>query len=256
MRGLGSLAVFGVGYCGRALLDKARRRRVTTHAYSANTLVEEGTRLDSRQLQAVESFDRGVADGAYDAAVVTFPPEGTVAGFWEVLARKARRVVLLGTTGIYLREGGDRPVLTESTPLVPDHPRAAAEAEVAARAGVVLRLAGIYGSGRNPGRWAREGRLIYEDRQLNLVHVDDVCRAALFLTVHPNPAQILNLSDGQTHTSRDVIDLLVERAAFEHPRTPVQSTRPDGFVSNQKFLELAPGFAFQDFGKVLLALNT
>jgi nucleoside-diphosphate-sugar epimerase len=255
MRGLGSLAVFGVGYCGRALLDKARRRKVTTHAYSANTLVEEGARFDSRQPRAVEAFDRSVADGAYDAAVVTFPPEGTAPAFWEVLARKARRMVLLGTTGIYRREGAGRPVLTESTPLVADHPRAAAETELADRGGVVLRLAGIYGAGRNPGRWVREGRLVYEDRQLNLVHVEDICRAVLFLTVHPHPDPVYNLSDGQVHTARDLIDLLVDRAALEHPRTPVNGTRPDAFVSNQAFQEAAPGFAFQDFEKAILALN-
>jgi len=256
MRGLGSLAVFGVGYCGRALLDKARRRRVTTHAYSANTLVEDGARLDSREPRAVDSFDRSVIDGAYDAAVVTFPPEGTAPGFWEILARKARRIVLLGTTGIYRREGAGRPVLTEATPLVEGHPRAVAETEVASRGGVVLRLAGLYGPGRNPGRWVREGRVLYEDRQLNLVHVDDVCRAALFMTVRPDPSPVYNLSDGQVHTARDLIDLLVANAGLEHPQTPAATGRPDGFVANDAFLATAPGFAFQDFGKAILALNS
>ncbi len=256
MRGLGSLAVFGVGYCGRTLLDKVRRRGLTAHAYSANTLVEEGARFDSRRAESVASFDRTVADGTYDVAVVTFPPEGTIPGCWEMLSRKASRLILLGTTGIYQREGKGRPVLTEQTVIADDHPRAEAEAEVVARGGIVVRLAGIYGSGRNPGRWAREGRMVYEDRQLNLVHIDDIRRALLFLMVHPDPAPVYNLSDGQAHTARDLIDLLVEGAAFEHPRQLVSSARPDGFVSNQAFLEAAPGFAFQDFRKAILALNT
>ena len=255
MRGLGSLAVFGVGYCGRALLDKARRRRVTTHGYSANTLVEDGARVDSRRPESVASFDRTVGDGTYDAAVVTFPPEGTVDGFWEALARKASRVILLGTTGIYGRDGTGRPILTEATAIDPAHPRAAAEAEVMDRGGIVLRLAGIYGSGRNPGRWVREGRLTYEDRQLNLVHVDDVIRAVLFMTVHPSPSPVYNLADGQVHTARDLIDLLVLQTGLVHPREPVSSARPDGFVSNEAFLEAAPGFAFHDFRKTILALN-
>lgn len=256
MRGLGSLAVFGVGYCGRALLDKARRRRITTHGYSANTLVEDGARVDSRRPESVASFDRTVGDGTYDAAVVTFPPEFTVDGFWEVLARKASRVILLGTTGIYRRDGAARPVLTEASPTEPGHPRAAAEAEVTRRGGVVLRLAGIYGNGRNPGRWIRDGRLTYEDRQLNLVHIDDVIRAVLFMTVHPRPSPVYNVSDGQVHTARDLIDLLVEHAALAHPREPVSGDRPDGFVSNVSFLQAAPGFAFRDFRKTILALNT
>jgi nucleoside-diphosphate-sugar epimerase len=254
MRGVESLAVFGIGFTGRVLVDRAQRKGLMVHGYSANTVLDDGVRMDARDPAQVDVFGRLQPDGFYDCAVVTFPPDGVVDSFWPLLFRKARRVLLCGTTGIYARAGTGRATIDESSPLIEGHVRIPAEEVVQSHGGIVLRLAGIYGGFRNPAAWARGGRLNYEDRQVNLVHISDIVRAILSLAIHPGPRTVYNLADGQRHTARDIIDLLVDKDLLEHNRDAVPLTREDAFVSNQAFLDDVPGFRFLEFPKELLKM--
>lgn len=97
-------------------------------------------------------------------------------------ASKGARVIFLSSTGVY----GDRQgAVDEATPPSPttNSARAVLEAEqglfeACGRRLTVLRLAGLIGPGRHPGRWFAGKRDIPNgDAPVNLVHLDDVIDA-------------------------------------------------------------------------------
>jgi UDP-glucose 4-epimerase len=144
----------------------------------------------------------------------------------RALARAAReagvgRLIAFSTINVY----GPTPagaIWDETSPLRPDswYAETKAQAEDAARAElstVVLRLAAVYGP-RMKGNYPRLLRTIARGRFIpigdgrnrrTLVHVRDVCAAALAAAEHPAAInQTYNVTDGQIHTLREIIDVL------------------------------------------------
>ena len=71
----------------------------------------------------------------------------------------------------------------------------------------VLRLAGIYGPGRNALRNMAEGtarRLVKKDQVFNRIHVEDIGRAALFLAQKPLGG-VWNITDDEPGPPQDVV---------------------------------------------------
>lgn len=237
------IGVFGLGLAGGAVAELAGRLGWEVAGYSRSRSLGAGRGWDASR---AEDSRRLIDEGCrFEAAVATFPPQDAWPGFWPYLAGAAPVAVLLGTTGIYLREGR-RPAITESSPIQPDHPRTPAEESFLASGGIVLRLAGIYGGPRNPLRWIREGRVGYEDRQVNLIHFRDIALAVAEVFRRKPVPRLFNLADGQRHTWRQIIDTLVERGQIRHDRAPVPLKRPDSFVENRLFLSEYPDFEFRD----------
>jgi len=160
------------------------------------------------------------------------------------LAREAaragvQRVVLFSTIAVYGSRGGA--VVSEDTAPRPDTEyartkRRAEEAllgEVAsdgAPSGVVLRLAAVYGA-RVRGNYRTLVDLLERRRfvpvgpglnRRTLVYEDDVARAALIALEHPAaPGRVFNVTDGTTHTVRDVIAAICRALGRTPPRLHV-----------------------------------
>ena len=75
------------------------------------------------------------------------------------------------------------PWIDESAPIDLTKPRVQGEEYLRNEHGaIVLRVAGIYGPGRNPLDWIRQGRVGPSRKYVNLIHVEDlaaICLAAL-----------------------------------------------------------------------------
>ena len=129
-----------------------------------------------------------------DRILVSVPPnehgDRVLAAFGEALAgaQKLSGIVYLSTIGVYGDSGGEW--VDEATPAKPDsqrgHARLAAERawqELGARRRVpvaVLRLAGIYGPGRNVLIQLVDGsarRIVKPGQVFNRIHVDDIAQA-------------------------------------------------------------------------------
>ncbi len=247
------LAVFGLGFVGDVLVRQAVAADHAVDGFSRRGGAGGGGVFDAGAPDCERALD-GFGSEAYDCAVVTFPPAQAHASFWPALQMRARRRMLLGTTGIYRRaEDCSVPIITEESPLEEVHPRLAAEQAFGESGGIVVRLAGLFGGERNPVRWIRDGRVGYEKRQANLVHAEDVARALLALAALDAPRAVYNLADGQRHTWREIADALVEMGVME-PLPPRVRTRADGFVAPQRLLADLPGFAFSDFWTLLVEL--
>ena len=136
------------------------------------------------------------------------------ARFLAALERPPRRIVYLGTTGVYGDCGGDW--VDESRPPAPavDRARRRWDAEQRFRAWreatggelVILRVAGFYGPGRLPLERLRRGLpLLREDESpfSNRIHVDDLVSAAAAAMARGADGAVYNACDGHPTTMTD-----------------------------------------------------
>lgn len=212
------LFILGLGYSARHFV----RRYGDSFSHVAGTVRDPAQRNDLAGLE-VHPFSesrpaREMVQQVRDADVllVSIPPGGTgdpaIAAFGDVLQGSRRKVVYLSTIGVYGDHGGAW--VDESTPpqAVLDRTRMRVAAEQAwmdtARGdAVILRLAGIYGPGRNALATLRAGtarRIIKPGQVFNRIHVDDIA-SAIMATVHHQGGGIWNVCDDQPAPPQDVI---------------------------------------------------
>ena len=154
-----------------------------------------------------------------------------------------KRVVLTSTIGVYGPSGGR--VLDEESTAVPDsfygQTKLAAERIVLAarRAddgqpiGTVLRLAAVYGS-RVKGNYSRlvqalaGGRFLpigHGSNRRTLVYDKDVAAAVRMALEHPHAAgQVFNVTDGEIHTLRRIIEAICAGLGRRPPRVALPVT--------------------------------
>jgi UDP-glucose 4-epimerase len=151
-----------------------------------------------------------------------------------------KRLVFFSTISVYgsTESGG---VCDESSPTRPDswYAESKLEGENIVFAGcpsVVLRLAAVYGP-RMKGNYPRlvnalqRGRFVMIGDGANrrtLVHLQDVCDAAILVAEHPKAlGHIYNVTDGRIHTLKEVIAAICGALGKEAPRfsLPVGVTR-------------------------------
>ncbi|TFV40932.1 SDR family oxidoreductase [Bradyrhizobium frederickii] len=151
-----------------------------------------------------------------DVLLVSIPPGSTgdpaIAAFGDVLAAGRRKIVYLSTIGVYGDHGGGW--VDESTPpqatLDRARLRVAAEQawmDVAHGNAAILRLAGIYGPGRNALATLRAGtarRIIKPGQVFNRIHVEDIA-SAIMATIRHGSGGTWNVCDDEPAPPQDVI---------------------------------------------------
>lgn len=191
------LVIGGSGYIGSRLVSLARE--VGMVAVSASSRAQPGEdriRLDTRDgaalTQALQGMDAVVNCVAGDAASIA---EGARTLVQSATAAGCPRIVHLSTMSVYGALEGDVDERATPGPLLGWYDRAKRDAEqqiasftAGGGSAVLLRPGCVWGPGSElwvgrVGRWLRSGRLgdLGEagDGWSNLVHVDDVCIAAL-----------------------------------------------------------------------------
>jgi len=227
---------FGLGYAARRVLAQLPGVEA-----SGATRDPEAARAWRREGVAAWAVDDPVERPALEAALrgaetllVSAPPDengdaalqrfgGTIAA-----APALARIVYLSSVGVY----GDRDGawVDESSAPAPSSPRArrrlAAEREWRAFVegrGVrvdVLRLAGIYGPGRNAIEKIRRGearRIVKPGQVFNRIHVDDIAAVAVRLIEAGGPGAIWNVADEQPAPPEDVIVFAAGLLGVEPP---------------------------------------
>ncbi len=235
-----SLVILGTGYTGRVLFRQARASgRIVFAASRApdSTLMdlppEQRLRFDLDHAETWEALP------AQADAVWTFPavPPDTVRAFGEKVAHRLRRLVVLGATSAY--DGSPQAVRGEpvdETVLV-DRTIARVQGEEFLReryGAIVLRAAGIYGPGRNPLDWIRQGRVGYSHRFVNLIHVEDLAAIILRTLEDGTPGDTYNVSDGTPRRWSEIMDAAAARWGTAKP-LPADPT-PGKRISNRKLL--------------------
>ena len=143
-------------------------------------------------------------------------------------AGSLRAVVYLSTIGVYGDHGGAW--VDETSAAAPrserGRARLAAEAQWRAlgeAAGVpvhILRLAGIYGPGRNLLLKLREGgarRIAKPGQIFNRAHVEDIAQAIGLALAAPGPGGVWNVTDEEPAPPQDVIAFAAQLLGLEPP---------------------------------------
>ncbi|AWM09363.1 SDR family oxidoreductase [Bradyrhizobium symbiodeficiens] len=215
------LFILGLGYSARHFA----RQHGGSFSHIAGTVRDPAKRDDLAVIE-VHGFSGGsparetverVRDA--DVLLVSIPPGTTgdpaIAAFGDVLAGGRRRIVYLSTIGVYGDHGGGW--LDESTP--PQSTLDRARMRVAAEQAwmdigdtAILRLAGIYGPGRNALATLRAGtarRIIKPGQVFNRIHVDDIA-GAIMAAIQHGSGGIWNVCDDEPAPPQDVIAYAAE----------------------------------------------
>lgn len=214
---------FGLGYSALHFLDvqesveasgtvRAADKARALRGDGVEAFVFDGARADAgiaSRLAQAEAVLASVAPGAQDPVLARFA---------EAIAanRRLRAIVYLSTIGVYGDHGGawvDE--MSQTSPSsARGRARLVAEAQwraLGASMGVpvhILRLAGIYGPGRNLLIKLREGearRIIKPGQTFNRAHVEDIAQAISLVLAESAPGGIWNVADEEPAPPQDVI---------------------------------------------------
>lgn len=235
------LVVLGSGYTGRVLHRMGTSQGWTVHATSRNPL----NNLADVPSELRRGFDLGQPSTwlnipAQANLIWCFPatPLEQVQTFARTLNAPPRRIVVLGSTSAYEVSGHSAvyppPWIVESAPIDLSKSRVQGEEYLREHHGaIVLRVAGIYGPGRNPLDWIRQGRVGPSRKYVNLIHVEDLAAICLLALEKGKPGEIYNISDGRPYIWSEICATTQQRWGVS--ATPVKEDRSSGKrISNAK----------------------
>jgi hypothetical protein len=202
------IVVLGSGYTGHVLYRTGTSAGRIVHTTSRSPL-SNLTGIPSKQrLQFdLEQPSTWLNIPAQADLIWCFPPTPLeqVQAFAHMHNAPARRMVVLGSTSAY--EVSDHlteyppPWIDESAPIDLTKSRVQGEEHLRKEHGaIVLRVAGIYGPGRNPLDWIRQGRVSPSCKYVNLIHVEDLAAICLLALEKGKPGEAYNVSDGMPRT--------------------------------------------------------
>lgn len=239
-----SLTILGAGYTAKFLLPLAERRY--DHVLAAS-------RAPEAHLSYVSADRRIAFDLARPETWASIPsgtdvlwcfpavPIESVRQFADSVVPRARRVVVLGSTSAY-HDGASAayppPWIDESTSIDLTIPRVQGEELLRTTCGaIVLRVAGIYGPGRDPIEWIRTGRVGRSQKYVNLIHVEDLSTVCLAALMHGQSGEVYNVSDGTPRTWNEICEEVERR--WNIRSSVSDEPRPGGKrLSNNKMCEL------------------
>jgi nucleoside-diphosphate-sugar epimerase len=215
---------FGLGYCARRLIQREpwiEASGTTRSVESVAALRDEG--VEAYQFDGAEA-EPGLEEalGKAEAIVVSIPPRDGAGAALErfgpaiAAAPPLRRIVYYSTIGVYGDHGGAWVDETSATRTrtarglarLEDEARWTAAAGARGAEADILRLAGIYGRGRNALVNLRRGearRIIKQGQVFNRAHVDDIAQMSSLALTRGLEGAIWNVADDEPAPPQDVI---------------------------------------------------
>lgn len=239
-----SLTILGSGYTAKFLLPLAQHRYVHVFATSrdpdrhlSHLSVDRRIRFDLARPETWQAIPPST-DIAW-----CFPAEPIelVQQFAKAASLRTRRLVVLGSTSAYVDCASSEyppPWVDETAPVDLTRPRVTGEELLRNSYGaIILRVAGIYGPGRNPIEWIRAGRVHPSHKYVNLIHVEDLASSCLAALMHADAGGIYNVSDGNPRTWREICQMVEQRWDIRSSDSQ-EINSPGKRVSNKRLCEL------------------
>ena len=235
-----TLIILGAGYTARSVLTTPSLAYARILSSSRNPDAHLSWVAPDRRI-AFDLGQRSTWANIPDQADVLwcFPaaPVELVKEFAATIKAGQRRIVVLGSTSAYeIGETQDYPPewIHETARLDATQPRVQGEEYLrTACKAVLLRIAGIYGPGRNPIEWIKAGRVGPSRKYVNLVHVADLAGICLAALERGTPGETYNVSDGTPRTWQDICDEVHARWGVTSPK-PSPSDEIGKRISNAK----------------------
>lgn len=231
------LLVFGPGYSASAAIARLASRGADVVATARSG--ERAAELEAKGIRPVAFDGAGMppeltaAIGEATHLLVSIPPgeagDPVIAAAGEAIAAAPdlRNVVYLSTVGVYGDHGGGW--VDETTEPEPVSKRSIARlaaergwaelAAITARPLAILRLAGIYGPGRNALVNLANGtakRVAKPGQFFNRIEVEDIA-AAIVAAVEREAGGIFNVADDEPAPPQDVVTFAAELMGVEPP---------------------------------------
>ena len=212
MTGSTTILILGAGYTGRHFYATAKRQgqQVLASSRDPTKHLAYASLSDRIEFDLTRQATWKNIPSAADM-VWCFPatPLAQVQAFAKTLGAPLRRFIVLGSTSAYAVKSDSKeyppPWLDESAPIDLSKPRVQGEEYLRKHHGaIVLRVAGIYGPGRNPLDWIRQGRVGPSRKYVNLIHVEDLAAICLLVLDKGKPGEAYNVSDGTPRTWNEV----------------------------------------------------
>ncbi|BFU91653.1 MAG: hypothetical protein NTAFB01_28400 [Nitrospira sp.] len=239
-----SLTILGSGYTAKFLLPLAQQRYTHVFATSRDPdrhltclSLAQRIRFDLTQPETWQAIP------ASSDVLWCFPatPIELVQQFADAASLRTRRLVVLGSTSAYdvcASAEYPPPWIDETAPVDLTKPRVQGEELLQNSYGaVLLRVAGIYGPGRNPVDWIKTGRVKRSQKYVNLIHVEDLALTCLAALTHGDPGNVYNISDGHPRTWME-IGTMVEQRWNIRSTDSRDADSPGKRVSNKRMCEL------------------
>jgi nucleoside-diphosphate-sugar epimerase len=220
------LFAFGLGYCARYFIDRSKNSfEAIAGTVREPTKVEELAGGNSEPfLFGTEKEDAAITErvAAADVLLVSVPPgtsaDPVLARFGHLIATLLRpqTIIYLSSVGVYGDRRGDWVDETMTPTPCSERSTARLQAEKSwASIGMeknkkvyVLRLAGIYGPGRNALCSLKAGtarRIVIRGHVSNRIHVEDISRAIGAAIAHSGQGGFFNVSDDAPAPPQDVV---------------------------------------------------
>jgi nucleoside-diphosphate-sugar epimerase len=227
---------FGLGYCARRLIAREPWIEASGTARTA-----ESVAVLRREGVDAYRFDGGDAESGLEPAlksaeaiVVSIPPrDGAGAtldrfAFAITAAPALRRIVYYSTIGVYGDHGGAWVDETSATRTrtargrdrLDDEARWTTSAREQGAEADILRLAGIYGSGRNALVNLAHGearRIVKPGQVFNRAHVDDIAQISSLVLTRGLNGQTWNVADEEPAPPQDVTAYAASLLGLEPP---------------------------------------
>ncbi|KEQ03732.1 SDR family oxidoreductase [Pseudorhizobium pelagicum] len=232
------MMIFGCGYSGKAIARLGLTRGATVSGttrgeHNAASLAADGVRaLVFDGAQASPELALALSQATHLVQSIPPGPDGDpllrLAGHGiRKLCPKLEWIGYLSTVGVYGDYGGDwvdesnecRPSPGRSQERVAAEAAWLAEGEAAGVPVAILRLAGIYGPGRNGFVNLQKGtarRIVKKDQVFNRIRVEDIAEATLFLA-EGRHGGIFNITDDEPAPPQDVIAEAARLMGVEPP---------------------------------------
>ena len=246
------LLILGGGYTGKALFHRATAEGRQVWCTSRQPH-EHLTDLPSQHRLLFDLCRPETWNSLPSPASIVwcFPahPLELVQDFWLSKLQHPGRMIVLGSTSAYPSDGT---IINEQQRPNRKLPRVQGEEYLRKHGGaIILRLAGLYGPGRNVLDWIRKGKIRNTPRFVNLLHVEDavgICLKALDKA--PNGSTYL-ASDGLPRPWSEICTYAATR--WRIPVPPLTNAPDPGKrIDNRKLLqELGYTFRFPDLYKAL-----
>ena len=206
------LVILGAGYAGRFMYAHATASGlpalVTSRAPDANLTFAPPPHRIPFDLGRQDTW-RNIPGGADVLWCFPAMPLDAVSAFAHAALRNARRLVVLGSTSAYeISPHSLDSTIDESTPI--DTSRSRVQGEEYLRnhlRAIVLRVAGIYGPGRNVLDWIRRGKVGPSQRYVNVIHVEDLAAICLLALEKGEAGAVYNVSDGRPRRWCEICDV-------------------------------------------------
>lgn len=176
------------------------------------------------------------SDNYYDTYVA-----GTRNLIRALAGKLSGKLIFISSTRVYGRSQGEGGAwIDESVEPRPDDEdgRSLLEAEQIVReaSGIVFRLGGIYGPGRNRIRQIRSGELLpeFSETYVNRIHVEDVVRGIELLLNKGRPGEVYLGVDDQPTTQNEFYTWLFERLSLQRSPYGSKATAHSHGPSNKR----------------------